>query len=49
MISAATLARLLTAEIRRDRFVDGQLAGAIESGHISAILRRLAGIREGLR
>ena len=45
----ATLARLFTAQIRCDRFVDGQLAGAIESGHIAAILRRLVAIRERLR
>ena|SRR5438105_2001504 len=40
-----TLERLLTLHIRRDRFYDGHLAWAIESGHITAILRRLQDIR----
>jgi hypothetical protein len=40
-----TIERLLTLHIRRDRFNDGHLAWAVESGHIIAILRRLQDIR----
>jgi hypothetical protein len=32
--------------VRADRFVEGHLASVLESGHITAILRRLRGIRE---
>ena len=41
-----TLRKLLTAHIRGDRFVEGHLASVFESGHITAILRRLKQIRE---
>ena len=44
-IAAATpgqLGRLLTALIRQDRFVEGALGGAYESGLLVAILRRAA-------
>jgi hypothetical protein len=41
-----TLRRLLTTHIRADRFVEGHLASMLESGHITAILRRLREIRE---
>jgi len=37
---------LLTAHVRGDRFVEGHLASVFESGHITAILRRLKQIRE---
>ena len=37
---AADLARLLTAILRSDRFTEGSLAGAHESGLLTAILRR---------
>ena len=40
-----TLERLLTLHIRRDRFYDGHLAWAVESGHFTAILRQLQDIR----
>lgn len=41
-----TIQKLLTLHVRRDRFVEGHLAVMIEGGHIAAILRRLAQIRE---
>lgn len=34
------LAKLLTVYIRQDRFVDGELANAFESGRLTALLRR---------
>jgi len=39
---AADLARLLTVLIRGDRFSEGELAGAYESGMLGAIVRRAA-------
>jgi hypothetical protein len=39
------LQRLLTTHIRKDRFVEGHLATMLESGHITAILQRLAQLR----
>jgi len=44
-LAAATvddLARLLTAIVRSDRFVEGSLAGAFESGLLSRIAQRAA-------
>jgi hypothetical protein len=41
-----TLRKLLTTHVRKDRFVGGHLASMFECGHITAILRRLKGIRE---
>jgi ADP-ribosylglycohydrolase len=44
-LAAATplqLARLLTAIVRSDRFTEGSIAGAFESGLLSAIARRAA-------
>ena len=41
----ATLQKLLTSHVRAERFCSGHLAGVIGSGHILAILRRLATIR----
>jgi Family of unknown function (DUF6508) len=38
--SQADLGRLLTAILRSDRFTEGSLAGAFESGLLTAILRR---------
>jgi len=38
------IARLLTALTRQDRFVEGELAGAFESGLFGRILRRVAGL-----
>lgn len=40
--SSADLARLVTAIVRGDRFSEGNLAGAIERGFVSAICRRAA-------
>lgn len=40
-----TLRKLLTTHVRADRFVEGHLASVLESGHITAILRRLRRIR----
>ena len=37
-----TLRKLLSLHLRKDRFVEGHLAGMLESGHITAILRRAA-------
>lgn len=42
--SAADLASLLTAIVRGDRLVEGNLAGAIESGVATAICRRAAAL-----
>jgi len=36
-----TIRRLLTTHIRKDRFCQGHLACACESGHIVAVLKRL--------
>ena len=41
-----TLRKLLTTHVRKDRFVEGHLAGMLECGHVTAILRRLGKIRE---
>jgi hypothetical protein len=38
--SADDLARLLTTIIRGERFSDGEIAGALASGHLLAIVRR---------
>jgi hypothetical protein len=38
--NADELGKLLTAVVRSDRFSDGSLAGAYESGLLTAILRR---------
>lgn len=43
-----TVRRLLTVHLRKDRFVEGHLAWAIENGHLAAILRRFQHIRAGL-
>jgi hypothetical protein len=40
--SADDLAKLLTAVVRSDRFVEGSLAGAFESGLLARIARRAA-------
>ena len=39
---------LLTTHVRCDHFVEGHFAGMLESGHITAILRRLQAIRPSL-
>ena len=44
---AETIRRLLTLHVRKDRFCEGHLAAMFESGHITALLRRLAEIRAG--
>ena len=41
---SSDLARLVTAIVRGDRFMEGNLAGAIESGIVTAICRRAAAI-----
>ncbi len=43
-----TLRRLLTAHVRADRFVEGHLAGLFQSGHVTAILRRLKDIHDSM-
>ena len=40
-----TLRMLLTTHVRADRFTEGHLASVLQSGHITAILRRLKEIR----
>jgi hypothetical protein len=42
-----TLARLLTAHLRQDRFCEGHLLGAFEDGHLTAIVRRAADLLGG--
>jgi hypothetical protein len=44
--SSADLARLVTAIRRGDRFSEGNIAGAIESGIVAAISRRAAALLE---
>lgn len=44
--SEADLGRLLTAILRSDRFTEGSLAGAYESGLLTAILRRAKELSE---
>ncbi len=41
----ATLARLLTAHLRADRFTEGHLAKMVEMGHIMRILQRIEQLR----
>lgn len=43
-----TLRKLLTAYVRADRFSGGTLASVFQSGQITAVLRRLQQIRDGL-
>jgi hypothetical protein len=38
------LARLLTAIVRSDRFVEGSIAGAFDSGLLARIARRAAAL-----
>ena len=47
--SADDLAKLLTAIVRSDRFVEGSLAGAFESGLLARIARRAAALFEETR
>jgi hypothetical protein len=44
--SSEDLSKLLTAIIRGERFSEGELAGAFESGMLAAILRRAAQLAE---
>jgi hypothetical protein len=44
--SAEDLGRLLTAIVRSDRFREGSLAGAFESGLLTAIVRRAGELSE---
>ena len=49
-VAAATpeqLAMLLTAIVRSDRFVEGSIEGAFESGLLAAICRRAAALLDG--
>ena len=45
--SSTDLARLVTAIVRGDRFVEGNIVGAFESGVLAAISRRAALLEEG--
>lgn len=40
VVDALTLARLLTAHLRQDRFCEGHLHSAFDGGHLLAIVRR---------
>ena len=42
----ATIQKLLTTHVRKDRFCEGHLAAMLKDGHIVAILKRLKEIRE---
>lgn len=42
------LIKLITLHVRKERFFDGHLPAMVECGHITAILRRLKELREGL-
>jgi len=42
-----TIRQLLTMHARAERFGEGQLCVMYESGHLTALLRRLKAIREG--
>ena len=44
-----TLRQLMTYHVRCDRFVGGHLGEMLESGHITAVLRRLKEIRAGMK
>jgi hypothetical protein len=44
-----TLAKLLTAHLRQDRFCEGHLSAAYEAGHLAAIVQRAAALAGGLR
>ncbi len=44
----STLRKLLITHVRKDRFVEGHLAAMLVSGHMAAILRRVAELRSGL-
>jgi hypothetical protein len=44
-----TLRKLLTLHLRKDRFVEGHLAQMLESGHITAILRRADYLVSGVK
>ncbi|HMQ29469.1 MAG TPA: DUF6508 domain-containing protein [Chloroflexaceae bacterium] len=44
----ASLRKLMTAHMRADRFSEGTLAAQFESGHITAVLRRLKQIRDAV-
>lgn len=43
----ATLCRLYTLHVRKDRFCEGHFAAMLMNGHIAALTRRLKAIREG--
>ena len=44
-----TLQKLFTAHSRQDRFCDGHLLGVLESGHMTAMLRRVKELRDKMR
>lgn len=46
---AATIRKLITVHVRKDRFCEGHLAAMFQAGHITRLLRRLAEIRERMR
>jgi len=46
---SASIQKLLTTHIRKDRFCEGHLAAMFENGHVVSLLRRLRIIRDGMR
>ncbi len=46
MADLDTIQKLFTTHIRAERFCEGHLASVVKSGHITALLRRLAEIRQ---
>jgi hypothetical protein len=44
-----TCIKLITLHVRQDRFNGGHFGEMVRSGHISAILHRLAALRESIR
>lgn len=43
-----TLQKLLTISVRKDRFCEGHFSEMVRSGHVTAIIERLAEIRHGV-
>lgn len=44
----STLRKLLVLHVRKDRFCEGHFAEMLDSGHVRAILRRVAALRPAL-
>lgn len=44
-VDLETIRKLLTLHVRKDRFCEGHILEMLETGHIQAILRRLAALQ----